>query len=78
MIAQKLIEAAKKQQELTGKQDADVSFVIPGKWPSGGKKRLARNKGPIGQCLAEYENCVLCLFKSNEVILFAEKIIANG
>jgi len=70
-----LIAAAVKQQELTGRDDADVSFVIPGKWPAkGNHKRLAGRRGPLGPCVAEYEDSVLCLFKANEVIAFVRQL----
>lgn len=74
MTAGEMIMAAKKQQELTGKPDAAVSFVIRGKW-SGNTKRLAGRKGPLGQCVAEYEDAVLCIFKADEVIAFAAKLL---
>ncbi len=63
-----IVMAAYKQQQLTGKKDADVALVIPGKWPDGGSKRLFGRKGPLGRCVAEYEDSVLCLFKADELI----------
>lgn len=69
-----MILAAKKQQDLTGKPDAAVSFVVPGKW-TGDTKRLVGRKGPLGQCVAEYEDAVLCIFKADEVIAFAAKLL---
>ena len=76
MTPGEMILAAKKQQDLTGKKDAAVSFMIPGKWPErGDKKRLAGRKGPLGNCAAEYEDAVLCIFKADEVIAFAAKLL---
>ncbi len=76
MTPGEMILAAKRQQDRTGKKDAAVSFVIPGKWPDNGdRKRLAGRKGPLGQCMAEYEDAVLCLFKADEVITFAAKLL---
>lgn len=67
--------AARKQQSLTGKEDAVCAFVLPGKWPRGGKKRLfGKNGGPFGECLAEYEDAVLCAFKANEIIAYMERL----
>ena len=72
---QEMILAAHKQQKLTGRKDADVALVIPGKWPDNDKKRLAGKAGPLGQCMAEYANCVLCLFKADEVIRYCSKFL---
>ncbi len=68
-----VVAAAQKQQKLTGKQDAVVSLVIPGKWPASGKKRLCGRRGPLGQCMAEYEDAVMCLFKADELLAFASQ-----
>lgn len=73
--AQSMIVAAHNQQKLTGRKDADVSFVIPGAWPNGGKKRLAGKAGPLGDCVAEYEDAVLCVFKADEVISFCAQFL---
>lgn len=75
MNAQSMILAAYDQQLLTGKKDAAVSFVIPGKWPANDKKRLADKRGPVGQCLAEYEDAVLCMFRADEVIAFCSQFL---
>jgi len=75
MTPEAMILAAKKQQDLTGRKDADVALVIPGKWPDGGTKRLAGMRGPRGRCVAEYEDAVLCLFKADAVIAFCSKYI---
>lgn len=75
MSPAEMIAAAYKQQQLTGKKDADVSFVVPGMWPRGDKKRLLGRKGPLGRCMAEYETSVLCLFKANEVISFCSQFL---
>lgn len=66
--AQSLITAAWNQQKITGKKDADVAIVVKGKWPDSGRKRLFGKSGPWGNCMAEYEHDVLCLFKADEVI----------
>jgi hypothetical protein len=73
--AESMILAAKKQQDLTGKKDAAVSFIIPGPWPPSGTKRLAKRQGPVGQCVAEYEDACLCLFKADAVIKWCSKFI---
>lgn len=70
-----MILAAKKQQDLTNNKSADVAFVIPGKWPASGKKKLAGKIGPLGQCVAEYEDACLCLFAADAVISFCAKFI---
>lgn len=70
-----MVAQAYKQQQLTGKKDADVAFVIPGKWPASGRKRLAKRSGPFGRCMAEYEDAVLCLFKADEVITFLAPLL---
>lgn len=75
MIGEHILQAAKKQQQLTGKQDADVSFLVKGSWPAKGeRKRLFLRSGPYGHCVAEYEDSVLCVFKANEVIEAVEKV----
>lgn len=72
-----LITLAKHQQQFIGKDDADVSFVIPGSWPRSGRKRLfGRHGGPLGRCIAEHEDSVLCVFAANEVIAAAEHHLA--
>lgn len=73
MTSQEMILAAHKQQKLTGRKDCYVTFVIPGKWPDGGKKRLAGRTGPLGTCMAEYKDAVLCLFKADEVLTFCSR-----
>ena len=76
MAPGEMILAAKTPQDLTGKPDAAISFVIPGKWPDRSDfKWLAGRKGPLGQCVAEYEDAVLCVFKADEVIAFAAKLL---
>ncbi len=70
MNQEEIILAAQKRQKQTGTQDAEIAIVIRGKWPNGGKKRLAGRAGPFGQCIAEYEDSVLCLFKADQVISF--------
>ena len=35
---------------------------------AGGRKRLFKQSGPLGRCMAEYEDAVLCLFKADEVL----------
>ena len=76
MSPQEMVAAAYNQQQLTGKKDAAVSFIIPGAWPAtGNRKRLAGRKGPLGQCLAEYEDAVLCAFRADEVIAFAAPLL---
>ena len=75
MNAQSMIAAAYKQQQLTGRKDADVSFIISGKWPEGQHKRLNGRKGPLGRCIAEYEDAVLCLFKANEVVRYCSQFL---
>lgn len=76
MTLGEMILAAVKQQKLTGRKNADVAFVIPGKWPANGDyKRLCGRKGPLGRCMAEYEDAVMCLFRADEVITFAAKML---
>lgn len=76
MNPQEMVAAAYKQQQLTGRKDADVSFIIMGKWPAKGYfKRLAGKRGPLGRCVAEYEDAVLCLFKADEVIRFCAPLL---
>jgi hypothetical protein len=76
MTPGEMVVAAYKQQQLTGKKDADVAVVSPGKWPAkGDAKRLCGRKGPLGRCMAEYEDAVLCLFKADEVIRFASQAL---
>ncbi len=67
-IAQSLVAQAYSQQQRTGKKDADVAVLVKGKWPDSGRKRLFGKFGPWGQCMAEYETDVMCLFKADEVI----------
>lgn len=74
MTLDAMIEQAKKQQDLTGNPKAAVSFFIPGKWPNNGdKKRLFGRSGPLGRCIAEYENDVLVVFEADVVIAACEK-----
>lgn len=69
MTPGEMVAAAYKQQQLTGRKDAAVSFMLPGKWPiRTDTKRLFGRKGPIGQCVAEYEDAVLVAFQADEVI----------
>ena len=63
-----VVKAAYTQQQLTGREDADVALVIKGQWPPNGRKRLFGRKGPLGKCMAEYEDSVLCLFRADELI----------
>lgn len=75
-IAESMILHCHAQQKLTGKKDCVVSYVIPGKWPRSGKKRLCgKYGGPLGECLAEYEHDVLCAFKADEVIAFLAQFL---
>lgn len=79
MDAEAMIEWAKFQQSLTGKLDADVSFVVPGKWPKkGDQKRLAGRRGPLGQCVSEEQRGLVVLFKADEVIAFLERLRLAG
>ena len=74
--AQSMIAQAYKQQQLTGKKDADVIFVVKGKWPDSGKKRLlGKHGGPLGTCVAEFEFDCLVLFKADQVISFLAKFL---
>lgn len=73
--AQSMVAAAYNQQQLTGRKDADVAFVIMGEWPDSGRKRLAGKRGPLGRCMAEYEDSVMCLFKADEVIRFCAPLL---
>lgn len=75
MTPSEMILEAHNQQKLTGRKDADVAFVIPGSWPKNDRKRLCGKRGPLGQCMAEYEDAVLCLFKANEVISFCSEAL---
>lgn len=67
-----IVMAAYKQQQLTGRKDADVSIFVRGNWSDGGKF-LAGRGSPKGQCMAEYEDGCLCLFKANELIAYVSK-----
>lgn len=73
--AQQLVAQAYRQQELTGRADADVSVFVPGKWPDAGRKRLDGRKGPLGRCAVEYEDAVMCLFKADELIAYCAKFL---
>lgn len=75
MRLEDLKQAALKQQELTQRTDAPVVFFVNGKWPNGDRKRLAGKRGPLGRCLVEYEDCVMCEFKANEVLDFVGKYL---
>lgn len=51
---------------------------MSGEWPkSGDRKRLDRRspKSPLGYCACEYEDSVLCVFKADEVIAYAQKFL---
>lgn len=74
--AKSMILQAYKQQQLTGRKNADVAFFVMGKWPESGKKRLlGKHGGPVGRCMAEYEDSVLCLFHADEVIRHLSKFL---
>lgn len=76
MTPEQMVALACQQQQLTGRKDADVAFIVPGKWPDSGKKRLfGRKGGPVGQCIGEDEDAVLCLFKADEVIRACSRLL---
>jgi len=75
MTPQEIVMAAYSQQKRTGKKDADVAIVIKGKWADKGKRLWGKKGGPLGQCMAEYEKDVLCLFKADELISYASKFL---
>ncbi len=52
-----------------------MAMFVPGQWPAGGdKKRLAgRQGGPLGQCISEEEDGVICVFDAQEVLAWALK-----
>lgn len=37
------------------------------------KLRAERKRGPLGECIAEYSDGVLCVFKAAEVLAWADK-----
>lgn len=74
MTPGEIVMAAYKQQKLTGRKNADVSIFVRGNWSDGGK-RLNGRSSPLGQCMAEYEDGCLCLFKADELITYAAKML---
>jgi hypothetical protein len=44
-----------------------IPFVIKGRVPKGGRKRLFA-RGPMGECVSEENGGVVCLFKAQEVL----------
>lgn len=73
MTIEDIEKAAKKQQELTGRPDATVTFLIPGKWPKSGKKQLFRGMSLVGDCVNEERNAVLVAFRADEVLATCAK-----
>ena len=74
-VLESMLAACRKQQELQKKPDAMVTFFVPGKWPdSGRKKLLGRHGGPVGRCVAEFEDSILCEFQADVVVKFLEAL----
>ncbi len=77
MTIEEMIAHCKKQQEITGRADVEVMFVIPGRWGKRATKRLFPG-GPKGEIVAETERGVHCFFRADEVIDALEKINERG
>jgi len=75
MTPSEIVMAAYRQQNIAGRKDADVSIFVRGAWNDKGKRLLGRKGGPLGQCMAEYEDGCLCLFKADELIAYAAKFL---
>lgn len=75
MTPGEIVMAAYKQQQMTGRKDAEVSIFVRGSWNDNGKRLAGRKGGPLGQCMAEYEDGCLCLFKADELITYASKLL---
>ena len=69
------LEHCRKQQNLTGKDDATVGFFLPGQWGKTNKKRLCKG-GPAGEIVQDNLDGrgVYVLFKANEVIAYMTKV----
>ena len=77
MTPQELIDAAKRQQELTGNPAAVVSLVLPGRCPPSCRKRLFGKAGPWGHVVNETRDSVTCLFPADEIIAMLGPLLAN-
>lgn len=54
---------------VSGGPEAKVTLIVPGRFTASGKKRLWKGAGsPVGKCLSENQNGVICLFSAQEVI----------
>ena len=73
MTIEEMIAKCHEQQELTGQEDTEVMFIIPGRWGKQNTRRLFPG-GPKGEIVAETERGVHCFFKANEVIAALEQM----
>jgi len=73
MTIEEMITKCRKQQEITGKVDAEVMFIIPGRWGKRNTRRLFPG-GPKGEIVAETERGVHCFSRADEVIAALERM----
>lgn len=71
MTPMEMIKHCEKQIELQGK-DAQVGFLVPGKWGKNTTKRLCPG-GPKGEIVSDMQRGCYCFFNAREVIDFLNK-----
>lgn len=71
-----MIFAARRAQQLTGKLDAAVAFIVSGEWRGPNRlTRLAGNSGPFGRSVKQCPHGVLCRFTASRVLAYAVKMV---
>lgn len=66
---------ALKQQELTGRKDADVMLVLPQRWKNQKKMRLlGQGGGPEGVPISDIGKGTGCFFKADVLLAWIESI----
>lgn len=73
MTIDEMLAKCREQQRLTGQADAEVMFIIPGRWGKRNTKRLFPG-GPKGEIVAETERGVHCFFRADEIIAALEAL----
>jgi hypothetical protein len=74
MTMHELVDAARRAIANSNCEgSAKMALVVVGKWPDGGRKRLAGRRGPLGQCISEDEDHCICVFDAQEVLSWALK-----
>jgi hypothetical protein len=75
MTLEELKAKALKQQELTGRKDADVMLVLPQRWKHQKKMRLlGKGGGPEGEPVSDVGDLTGCFFKADVLLAWIESI----